>query len=108
MASDKILVSTAEMQTTIGKYEQARATMQQAFSALDEAKEHIDRCWDGPAKLIYTERWLNIATNIKRSNDAIDATINSLKNAITEYENGDETVLNLGNNINTGTTPPMF
>ena len=108
MASDKILVSTEEMQATIGKYEQARATMQQAFAALDEAKEHIDRCWAGPAKLIYTERWLNISTNIKRSNDAIDATVNALKNSINTYETADSDVASAGGAINPGTTPPMF
>ncbi len=53
MASDKIKVSTAEMNQTIGRYEAARATMQQAFTSLDSAKQHIDRCWDGPAKTIY-------------------------------------------------------
>ena len=43
MASDKIKVSTAEMNQTIGRYEAARATTQQAFTSLDSAKQHIDR-----------------------------------------------------------------
>ncbi len=108
MASDKILVSTAEMQATIGKYEQARATMSQAFSSLDQAKEHIDRCWDGPAKLIYTAKWANISMNIKKSNDAIDATINSLKNIISTMDQGEESVGSTAAALDTGTTPPMF
>ena len=108
MASDKILVSTSEMQATIGKYEQARSTMQEAFSALDQAKEHIDRCWDGPAKAIYTAKWLNIAMNIKRSNDAIDSAVNSLKNIISTMDQGEDSVGSTAAALDTGTTPPMF
>lgn len=108
MASDKIKVSTAEMNQTISRYESARATMQEAFSSLDSAKEHIDRCWDGPAKTIYTAKWANISINIKRSNDAIDATVNALKNSINTYETADSDVASAGGAINTGTTPPMF
>ena len=108
MASDKILVSTAEMQATIGKYEQARSTMSEAFSALDQAKEHIDRCWDGPAKAIYTAKWANISINIRRSNDAIDAAVNGLKNIINTMDEGEEATGSTAAALDTGTTPPMF
>ena len=108
MASDKIKVSTAEMNQTIGRYEAARATMQQAFTSLDSAKQHIDRCWDGPAKTIYMVKWANISMNIHRSNDAIDATINSLKQVITNMDEGEEKVASIATSLNTGTTPPMF
>ncbi len=108
MAADIIKVSTAEMNQTISKYESARSTMQQAFSSLDSAKQHIDRCWDGPAKLIYMAKWANISANIKRSNDAIDATINSLKNVINQMTQAEEDVGSKVSSLNTGTTPPMF
>ncbi len=108
MASDKIKVSTAEMNQTISKYEAARSTMQEAFTSLDSAKQHIDRCWDGPAKLIYMAKWANISANIHRSNDAIDATVNSLKQVIVNMDEGEEKVGTLATSLDVGTTPPMF
>ena len=46
--------------------------------------------------------------NIKKSNDAIDATINSLKNIISTMDQGEESVGSTAAALDTGTTPPMF
>ena len=108
MAADRIKVSTNEMNQTIGRYESARNTMQQAFTALDSAKQHIDRCCDGPAKAIYMAKWANISINIHRSNDAIDATINSLRNVINTMTETEENVGSKATSLDVGTTPPMF
>jgi WXG100 family type VII secretion target len=108
MAADRILVSTAEMNATIGKYEQAHNEMSQAFTALEQAREHIDRCWDGPAKLAYLARWANTYTNIRRSDNAIESTISSLRNVIQTMDSAEEETASKASSLDVGTTPPMF
>ena len=108
MAADRILVSTNEMNATISKYEQAHNEMAQAFQALEQAREHIDRCWDGPAKLAYLARWANTYTNIRRSDNAIESTIASLRNVIQTMDQAEETTGSKAASLDVGTTPPMF
>jgi uncharacterized protein YukE len=96
------------MQATISKYEDARATMESAFSALEQAREHIDRCWDGPAKTLYLMKWANINANIRRSNDAIDAAVTSLNNVIATMDSTEEGNTSRAAALETGTTPPIF
>ena len=108
MAADKIKVSTSEMQTCISNYQQARSTLADAFSALDQAKSHIDICWDGPAKTVYMMRWNNINANLRRTDNVIEQSINGLNNIINTMDNAENTIGSTAASLDVGTTPPIF
>lgn len=107
-SNDRILVSTAEMQATIQRYNSARDTMNDAFSAMEQAMDHLDNCWKGPAWAAYLAKWNIIYANIRRSDEAMQKAIEGLNNTINEMEQGEGNVGTAASNLDTGTAAPIF
>ena len=80
--ADRILVSTPEMEATIQKYESARQELQDAYSKLDAAKQHLDNCYKGPAYVALSAKWVDIYMNVRTADNAIDASVNGLRQTI--------------------------
>lgn len=108
MANDHILVSTQAMQEAIQKYENARQTLQEAYSQLDSAKEHLDRCYAGPAKAVLLVRYADICMNVRTADNAIDESVNGLRNTINEMEDTEETITGQYQNLETGRGAPTY
>lgn len=104
--ADRIIVSTEEMQQTLNAYESARENMQQAFSQLEAAKDALDACWEGPAKLAYIARWISIHTNLVKSNEAIQAAVEGLQGTIQTQDTAEQDVGSKASGLYVGTTPP--
>ena len=107
-ANDKILVSTPEMEATITKYEQARNTLNEAFTKLSNAKEHLDRCYKGPAYLALCAKWLTIYANVKTAETAVESAVKGLKTVIGTMEEHDSTVISTMSSLDTGASAPTY
>lgn len=106
MAKDRILVSTQEMTATIQRYNNARSTMDEAFANMEAAMNHLDNCWEGPAKTAYRAKWAVIYGNIKRSDEAMEMAITGLTNTIAEMENADSQANQAASGLEQGKAAP--
>ena len=104
--ADRIIVSTEEMRQTVSKYEAARDVMNQAFNNLNAAHDALDACWEGPAKLAYTARWMSILANLVKANQAIEQALTGLNETIAVQEQTEGDVNSKNSNLDVGTTPP--
>ena len=107
-ANDRILVSTSEMETAISKYEHARNTLQEAFSKLESAKDHLDNCYKGPAYLALSAKWHIQYANVKSAERAIDETVNGLRKTISEMTNTEKQVGSDAASLDTGRSAPTY
>ena len=106
--ADIIKVSASEMQATVTKYTNARASMDDAFSAMEQAMNHLDNCWKGPAWAAMMGKWHVINSNIRRSDNAIEQAINGLNNTINTMVNAETTNTNAAKNLETGTDATIY
>ena len=106
--ADRILVSTTEMNATVGRYQQAQHNMADAQKSMNTALMHLDACWKGPAWLAMMAKWTEIEGNIARSQLAINRTIMGLKNTITEYENAENENKGTAAGLSTGTASTIY
>lgn len=106
--NDRILVSTSEMEATITKYENARTTLQDAFSKLQSAKDHLDNCYKGPAYLALCAKWVTIYMNVKTADNAIDESVTGLRNTISQMDDAETSVGSGVSALETGRTAPTY
>lgn len=106
--ADKILVSTAEMNATIARYQQAQNTMLDAQKSMDSAMRHLESCWKGPAWLAMIAKWTEIEGNIAKSQIAINRSIVGLKNTITEYDAAEDANKGTASGLEVGTASPVY
>lgn len=106
--ADIIKVSASEMQAAVTKYTNARSTMDDAFGAMEQAMNHLDNCWRGPAWAAMMSKWHVINANIRRSDAAIERTINGLNNTINTMVNAENTNTNAAKNLETGTDSTIY
>ena len=107
-ANDRILVSTSEMEAAIQKYENARSTLQDAFSSLQSAKDHLDNCYKGPAYMALCVKWTNIYKNVKTAEQAIDASVNGLRKTISQMDTAEGNVGSVASSLDTGRSAPTY
>ena len=107
-ANDRILVSTEEMEATIQKYENARGTLEEAFSKLESAKNHLDNCYKGPASLALCVKWADIYLNVKTAERAIDESVTGLKATISQMIDVETNVGNSMSSLETGRSAPTY
>lgn len=107
-ANDRILVSTSEMLATIQKYESARQTLQEAYTKIENAKEHLDHCYKGPAYVALTVKLADIYMNVKTADRAIDESVNGLRNTISTMDTAEDTVKSNVGSTSTGTSAPVY
>lgn len=108
MANDRILVSPDEMRATIQTYNSARDTMNDAFSSMQAAMDHLDNCWKGPAWVAYMAKWTEIYGNIRRSDAAMEKAITGLTNTINEMEQTETNVGKTADALSEGTEETYF
>lgn len=108
MANDRILVSPEEMMATIQRYNSARDTMNDAFSSMQAAMDHLDNCWKGPAWAAYMAKWSEIYGNIRRSDAAMEKAINGLTNTVREMEATETSVGSSADALEVGSQAPIF
>lgn len=106
--ADRILVSTAEMNLTITKFEQARTTLQDAFASLDKAKEHLDRCYKGAAYLVLAMKYADICNNARTAERAIDKSVTGLRNTINQMDTAEGGASSTATSTNTGKSAPTY
>ncbi|MBQ4089715.1 MAG: WXG100 family type VII secretion target [Clostridia bacterium] len=106
--ADIIKVSASEMQATVTKYTNARANMDDAFSAMEQAMNHLDNCWKGPAWAAMMAKWYVINGNIRRSDTAIEMAINGLNNTINTMVNAETTNTNTAKNLEVGSDSTVY
>lgn len=87
--ADRILVSTAEMSATIGKYNDAQSTMMEAQKSMKAALDNLNGCWKGPAWAAMMAKWAQIEANIVKSEMAVNRSIVALQNTIMTYDEGE-------------------
>ncbi len=108
MANDRILVSTSEMEATIQKYENARGTLEDAFSHLEAAKNHLDNCYKGPAYLALCAKWTSIYANVKTAERAIDAAVNGLRKTISQMDTTEKNIGSANASLETARSAPTY
>ena len=106
--NDRILVSTSEMEATIQKYENARSILQDAFSSLESAKDHLDNCYKGPAYMALCAKWADIYMNVRTAEQAIDASVNGLRKTISEMDTAEGNVGSGFSSLETGRSAPTY
>lgn len=106
--NDRILVSTSEMEATIQKYENARSILEDAFSKLESAKDHLDNCYKGPAYLALCAKWTSIYMNVKTAEHAIDASVNGLRKTISQMDSTEKEVGSSVGSLDTGRSAPTY
>ena len=107
-SNDRILVSVSEMEATITKYENARSTLQDAFSKLQSAKDHLDNCYKGPAYLALCAKWSNIYMNVKTAENAIEETVSGLRNTISQMSDAESSIGSAVGSLETASSAPTY
>lgn len=105
--AERILVSTEEMTNTINRYNSAKETMNNAYSAMANAMEHLSDLWAGPAWVSYFTKWSTIYGNISRTDEAISETIDALQKTIDEMEQAENDNISGINALEAGTKSPV-
>lgn len=106
--ADKILVSTAEMSATIGKYNDAQNTMMDAQKSMKQALENLNGCWKGPAWAAMMAKWAQIEANIIKSQAAVNRSIVALQNTIMTYDQHEDENKNTGSGLDIGTQTSIY
>lgn len=106
--NDHILVSTSEMESAIRKYEDARGQLQEAFGKLESAKDHLDNCYKGPAYLALCVKWLDIYTNIKTAERAVDESVTGLRNVISAMDTSENQIGSNFSALDTNSSAPTY
>lgn len=106
--ADRILVSTAEMTATIGKYNTAQGTMMDAQKSMKAALDNLNGCWKGPAWAAMMAKWAQIEANIVKSQMAVNRSIVALQNVIMTYDQGEEANKNTGSALDVGTQSTVY
>ena len=106
--ADRLLVSTEQMEATVTKYNDARNTMDEAFNAMDKAWDTLCQVWDGTIKATFMAQWVVIMGNIRKSDRAMERSINGLVKTHNLFSQNEAEVTSLANNLDEGTVPPMF
>jgi len=107
-SNDRVIVSVTEMEAAINKYENARSTLQDAFKRLDSAKDHLDRCYEGPAKMALSARWATINANVRSAENAIEESVQGLRNTISTMEDTESDIGSKVAALDVGTTAPVY
>lgn len=107
-SNDHILVSTTEMSAAIQKYQNAQSTLQDSFTQLDKAKEHLDRCYKGEAYAILAAKFLSIYANCKTAEKGIEESITGLKTTIALMEASEDENSTSYSSLDTGIAPTSF
>ena len=106
--ADKIKVSTGEMRLTIGKYTKSRHTMEDARRKMASALHNLNGCWRGLTWAAMMDKWVEINSNIVKSELAVDRSIASLYNTIALYETAEDTNKDKANSMDVGTRITNF
>lgn len=106
--ADIIKVSASEMQAAVNIYTTARQSMDDAFGAMEQAMDHLDNCWKGPAWAAIMAKWHTINANIRRSDAAIEQTIAGLNNTISTMTNAETTNTNTAKNLEIGADSTIY
>ena len=106
--ADRILVSTQEMEATVTRYNEARGDMEQAFSAMDKAWDHLCSVWDGTIRTAFMSEWVVIMGNIRKSDRAMEKSIEGLIKANNLFTTNEDNLISRANSLDSGTVPPMF
>lgn len=88
--ADIILVPISEIQATVNKFNSQLSNLQEAFTALDNAKSHLDNCYKGPGYLVLSAKYAETVINCKTAERAINGAINGLQTTINEFTSAEE------------------
>lgn len=106
--ADKILVSTEEMLATISKYENAKSILEEAYTKLQGAKEHLDRCYAGPDYLALAAKYVDTYANIKTAENAAESAIQGLRKTIDSMETTETAIKGRTGALEAGSAPTTY
>lgn len=106
--ADHLKVSTEEMQTAITKYNQAQQTLDEAYKAIDAAREHLDNCYKGPGYMALSAKLVAISLNVRTTDRAIDETIQGLTTTKNTMETTEQDITSTSSGLETGTSSPVY
>ena len=106
--ADRLLVSTEQMEATVTKYNDARETMEQAFTSMDNAWNKLCQVWDGTITATFMAEWVVIMGNIRKSDRAMEKSINGMIKTHNLFSQNETELTGRANNLDEGTVPPMF
>ena len=107
-SNDRILVSAEAMQEAIQKYQSARDTLQDSFKQLENAKEHIDRVYNGAAYVALAAKWVTIYANARTAENGIDESVKGLQATITTMNQAESDVGSKFTSLETGSKPTFM
>ncbi len=105
---DRLLVSTEAMTATINRYKAARDRMDAAAKAMDSAWNRLNSVWDGVAKVAFMAEWVTLMGNIRKSERAIEKSINGLTRTVELFSSNESDLSGRAQNLDPGTIPPLF
>ena len=107
MANDRILITHAAMQQAIGKYQNARNELQDAYDNIDNARKHLDNCYKGPAYVALSAKLLDIYLNVKTAEIGINESIRGLQQNLQIWADAESNVGQVAGSRETGYTPSL-
>ena len=105
---DRLLVSTEEMSATVSRYNSARDTMDNAYTALDSAWDQLCAVWDGTIRTALMAEWVVIAGNVRKSDLAMAKSIRGLTNTHNLVVETESDLQGKANALEVGSVPPVF
>lgn len=106
--AENMKVSTAEMAAAIQKYQSARETLENSFNQLEKAKEHLDRCYKGPAYMALCAKWLSIYANARTAEKGIEESVTGLTNTIMSMDDAESGITSRYIKLDDGQQPTAF
>lgn len=106
--NERVIVNTAEMTAAIQKYQNARETLADSFKQLEKAKEHLDRCYKGPAYLALCAKWVSIYANARTAEKGIDESVSGLTATSQTMETVEEGNIARNSGLEVGQAPTSF
>lgn len=88
--ADVILVPISEIQATVNKFNTELQNLQDAFTALDNAKSHLDACYKGAAYMVLAAKYAETVINCKTAERAITVGIQGLQKTIQEFSGAEQ------------------
>ena len=68
----------------------------------------MDNCYKGPAYVALSAKWVDIYMNVRTADNAIDASVNGLRQTISMMENKESGISSGYANLETGKNAPTY
>lgn len=99
MAGERIKVTSDELRQAIAKFNMCKEEMAQAYGQMSTEVMVLNGSWDGEASQAFMDRFTELVTNIRTSDETIEQAVESLEKAAQAYELAEEQNTAIGEGV---------